>query len=177
LAQTQTGGIIAWVHGGQKYATKVDFEDGELISVCTCPYGNNCKHAVAVLLEYLEHVKKNREVPRVTEKDKRLVLLRGFTDEQAWDDEEEDEEYEGIDHDELASKEVWKTELIALRGFLEQQNKGQLIALIEEVAGNTLLSVRHYKTVMIFKGLSKKMVNAVRKEIHELSSEPAWTNH
>ncbi|OGP86685.1 MAG: hypothetical protein A2156_04185 [Deltaproteobacteria bacterium RBG_16_48_10] len=37
LAQTQTGGIIAWVHGGQKYATEVDFEDGELISVCTCP--------------------------------------------------------------------------------------------------------------------------------------------
>jgi uncharacterized Zn finger protein len=140
LAQTQTGGIIAWVHGGQRYATEVDFEGGELISVCSCPYGNDCKHAVAVLLEYLEHVKKNREVPRVTEKDKRLVLLRGFTDEQAWDDEEEDEEYEGTDHDELPQKKSGKTEPIALRGFLEQQNKEQLIALIED-CGNTLIRV------------------------------------
>ena len=40
LAQTQTGGIIAWVQGGRRYATEVDFEDGELISICTCliPY-------------------------------------------------------------------------------------------------------------------------------------------
>ena len=87
LAQTQTGGIIAWVQGGRRYATEVDFEDGGLISVCTCPYGNNCKHAVAVVLEYLDHVKKNKEVPRVTEQDKRLVLLRDFSDEQVWDDE------------------------------------------------------------------------------------------
>ena len=38
LAHTQTGALVAWVHGEQRYATEVDFEDGELISVCTCPY-------------------------------------------------------------------------------------------------------------------------------------------
>src|SRR3974377_2322308 len=65
LVQTQTGALVAWVYGGQKYATEVDFENGELISVCTCPYGNNCKHAVALVLEYLDHLKKKLEVPQV----------------------------------------------------------------------------------------------------------------
>jgi uncharacterized Zn finger protein len=180
LAQTQTGTLVAWVYGGQRYATQVDFENGELISVCTCPYGNNCKHAVAVVLEYLDHVKKNREVLRVTEKDKRLVLLRDFTDEQAWEDEEEDEdyEYEGIDHDELAPKKPGNAEPIALRRFLEQQNKEQLIALIEELAGkHSIIREALQDRYDLLKGSVRKMVNAVRKEIHELSSEPAWTNH
>jgi uncharacterized Zn finger protein len=178
LAQTQTGGIIAWVHGGQRYATEVDFEQGELISVCTCPYGNNCKHAVAVVLEYLDHVKKNKEVPRVTEQDKRLVLLRDSADEQEWGDEEEDEEYQGIDGDKLAPKKFGKTEPIFLRGFLEQQNKEQLIALIEELAGkHSIIREVLQDRYDLSKGSVKKMVNAVRKEIHELSSEPAWSNH
>jgi uncharacterized Zn finger protein len=173
LAQTQTGGIIAWVHGGQKYATEVDFEDGELISVCTCPYGNNCKHAVAVVLEYLDHARKNKEVPRVTEQDKRLVLLRDSADEQEWDD-----EYQGIDGDKLAPKKSGKTKPIALRGFLEQQNKEQLIALIEELAGkHSIIREALQDRYDLSKGSVKKIVNAVRKEIHELSSEPAWSNH
>lgn len=180
LAHTQTGGLVAWVHGGRRYATEVDFEDGELISVCTCPYGNNCKHAVAVVLEYLEHVKEKREVPRATEKDKRLVLLRDFTDEQAWDDDEEDEneEYEGIDHGELAAKKIGKTEPIGLRGFLEQQSKEQLIALIEEVATkHSIIREALQDRYDLSKGSARKMLNAVRKEIHALISEPAWTNH
>jgi uncharacterized Zn finger protein len=178
LAQTQTGRIIAWVHGGRRYATEVDFEDGELISVCTCPYGNNCKHAVAVVLEYLDHVKKNKEVPRVTEQDKRLVLLRDSADEQEWDDEEEDEEYRGIDGDKLAPKKFGKAEPIVLRGFLEQQNKQQLIVLIEELAGkHSVIRGAIQDRYDLSKGSVKKMVNAVRKEIHELSSEPAWSNH
>ena len=170
LAQTQTGALVAWVHGGKRYSTEVDFEDGELFSVCTCPYGNNCKHAVAVVLEYLDHVKKNREVPQVSEKDKRIVLLRNFTDEQAWDDEEEDEDegYEGTDHDELAPKKSGKTEPIALRGFLEQQNKEQLIALIEELAGKHFIILEALQDRYdLSKGSVRKMVNAVRKEIHE----------
>jgi uncharacterized Zn finger protein len=176
LAQTQTESLVAWVQGGQRYATEVDFEEGELISICTCPYGNNCKHAVAVVLEYLEHVKKNKKVPQVSRKDKRLVLLRDFTDEQAWDD--EDEEYEGIDHDELAPKKSGKTEPIALRGFLEQQNKEQLIALIEELAGkHSIIRGALQDRYDLSKGSVRKMVNAVRKEIHELSEEPGWTNH
>ena len=83
IACTSTGGIVAWVQGTKRYATLVDIEKGNLISACTCPYGDTCKHAVAVVLEYLECLKQNIEVPTVTEQDERLVLLR--------DNEEEDE--------------------------------------------------------------------------------------
>jgi uncharacterized Zn finger protein len=178
LAQTQTGGIIAWVQGGRRYATEVDFEEGGLISVCTCPYGNNCKHAVAVVLEYLDHVKKNKEVPRVTEQDKRLVLLRDSADEREWDDEEEDEEYREIDGDRLAPKKSGKTEPSILRSFLEQQNKEQLVALIEELAGkHSIIHEALQDRYDLSKGSVRKIVNAARKEIHELSSEPAWSSH
>jgi uncharacterized Zn finger protein len=178
LAHTQTGALVAWVHGGQRYATEVDFEEGELISVCTCPYGNNCKHAVAVVLEYLDHVEKNKEVPSVTEQDKRLVLLGDSVDEQEWDDEEEDEEYRGIGGDKLAPMKSDKTEPRILRSFLEHQNKKQLIALIEELAGkHSIIREALQDRYDLSKGSVKKIVNAARKEIHELSSEPAWSDH
>ena len=85
LAQTQTEGLIAWVQGEHRYATRVTLEDGELTSTCTCPYRACCKHAVAVVLEYLDRLKKNLEIPKVTEKDKRLVLLDESADEDSCD--------------------------------------------------------------------------------------------
>jgi uncharacterized Zn finger protein len=61
--RTPGGGLIAYVHGTERYATWVDFEEGELVSACSCPYGATCKHAVAVVLEYLDHLNKNIEIP------------------------------------------------------------------------------------------------------------------
>ena len=177
LTQTQTGALVAWVHGGQKYATEVDFEDGELISVCTCPYGNNCKHAVAIVLEYLDHLKKNREVPQITGQDQRVALLKGFADEEdrEVDDEEEGEEVDTIH---LVSPKSGKSIPPNLKGFLEEQTKEQLITLLKDLS-------ERYPSVCedlqdrqsLSKGSVKRIVAAVRKEIQELSSEPGWRNH
>jgi len=181
LAQTQTGSLIAWVQGKQKYATEVDVEKGELISVCTCPYGNNCKHGVAVMLEYLDHVKKKIEVPMVTEKDRRLALLEGMNEED-WDDEYEEEEEE-VDDDEVEGggpvpSKAGKTKPLDLKGFLGEQTKEQLITLFQDLS-------ERYQNVRedlmdrqnLSKGSVSRIVSAVRKEIHELSSEPGWRNH
>lgn len=176
LAQTQTKGIIAWVHGGQKYATEVDFEDGELISVCTCPYGNNCKHAVAVVLEYLDHLKKNREVPQITEQDQRVELLQGFTEEE--DTEDDYEEGEEVETGHSISKKGGKSIPPDLKGFLEGETKEQLITLLKDLS-ERYPSVRKdmQDRQNLSKGSVKKVVGAVRKEIHELSSKPGWRNH
>ncbi|MBU4139409.1 MAG: SWIM zinc finger family protein, partial [Euryarchaeota archaeon] len=40
------------VEGSTTYKTDVDLND--LQSECSCPYGINCKHGVAVLLQYME---------------------------------------------------------------------------------------------------------------------------
>jgi uncharacterized Zn finger protein len=67
LARTSHGGLVAWVLGSHRYATTIESEGKALIAACTCPYGGVCKHAVAVVLEYLEQVKRNRAIPTVTE--------------------------------------------------------------------------------------------------------------
>jgi uncharacterized Zn finger protein len=176
LARTQTGALVAWVYGGQKYATEVDFENGELISVCTCPYGDNCKHAVAVVLEYLDHLKKNREVPHIIEQDRRIGLLQGFTDEE--DREVDDEEGEEADTIHLASPKSGKSIPPNLKSFLEEQTKEQLITLLKDL-WKRYPSVREnlQDRQNLSKGSVKRVVSAARKEIHELSSKPGWRNH
>jgi len=177
LAQTQSGGIVAWVQGGRRYATEVDFEDEELISVCTCPYGNNCKHAVAVVLEYLDQLKEDREVPQLTGRDERLALLQGFTDEEDGED-YYDEEEEEVETGDSVSKRGGKPIPPDLKGFLEKQTKEQLINLLKDLS-------ERYPNVRedlgdrqnLSKGSSRKIIAAVRKEIQELSSEPGWKNH
>ncbi|MCZ7663784.1 MAG: hypothetical protein M5U22_13025 [Thermoleophilia bacterium] len=76
MAQTEDGALVAWVDGSDRYATKVvTDDDGMPDSICTCPYECDCKHGVAVLLEYLERVEHNRRVPQAGEGDERLELL------------------------------------------------------------------------------------------------------
>lgn len=93
LARTPGGGIVAWVNGTKQYATIVDMEDEELVSECDCPYWDTCKHAVAVILEFLKCMKAEDEIPLVREKDRRLRLLHKT------DNEEEFVNKEVCDHD------------------------------------------------------------------------------
>jgi uncharacterized Zn finger protein len=77
LAITQSGDLLSWVRGSSTYATKVSIDKGSLASVCTCPYYSPCKHAVALVLEYLDFIKNNKDIPSVSKKDERLLLLEG----------------------------------------------------------------------------------------------------
>lgn len=166
LARTPSGGLVAWVEGSQKYATRVEFEDGALDSDCSCPYGDTCKHAVAVVLEYLDHIKKGIEIPQVTGQDRRIGLREEFPEDEVWDDEEDKEMGSG--------KAVDKS----LETFLEQQTKAQLIALLKNLAERyPLVREALQDQSNLSKGTVGKMVNAVRKEIRDLSAKPGWTNH
>ncbi|MBI4641010.1 MAG: SWIM zinc finger domain-containing protein [Candidatus Tectomicrobia bacterium] len=179
LACTPGEGVVAWVQGTERYATMVDIEEEELVSACTCPYAGTCKHAVAVVLEYLEYLKQNTEVPMVTAKDRRLVLLQEAQDAEAWDeeDEENEEDEEEVDADHFAPGQSEKAAAGALHSFLEQQTKAQLIALLEEMAARysvvrEALQDRRDLTI----GTAAELVNAVRQEIEELSAEPDWSD-
>ncbi len=66
--------LVAWVDGSEEYATAVVYEDG-LSSECTCPIGNDCKHSVAVVLEYQALCRKNTFVPALDAGDSRCALL------------------------------------------------------------------------------------------------------
>ena len=47
-------------------------------SACTCPYWDTCKHAVAVVLEYLERLKTDSGVGEIDEDDPRLLKLEAI---------------------------------------------------------------------------------------------------
>jgi len=75
LAITDDGSLIAWVDGSERYATKVVIdEDGLPDSICTCPYQCDCKHGVAVVIEYLKRVENNQSVSKAKQDDDRLKL-------------------------------------------------------------------------------------------------------
>src|SRR5579862_5115971 len=81
LARGDDGGLLAWVHGSTRYATQVELRakpvDGtRLFARCTCPLQiSGCKHAVAVVVQYLEALKNGETMPPIDPADERLRLL------------------------------------------------------------------------------------------------------
>ena len=82
LGRTEGGTLAAWVRGTRRYATRVRLtERNGLESACTCPYWDTCKHAVAVVLEYLERLKTDSAIGEIDEDDPRLLKLEAIEDE------------------------------------------------------------------------------------------------
>lgn len=76
LAITPSGAILAWVMAEEHFATQVEYSDGELYSECSChPLGNSCIHAIAVIIEFIVHLKKKIDVPVAEPNDRRFFLL------------------------------------------------------------------------------------------------------
>lgn len=66
---TYSGSLVALVEGTIEYFTEVSLKNGKLSSICTCPVGHDCKHGVAAVLEYLDLIEQEEDVPVVTEED------------------------------------------------------------------------------------------------------------
>ncbi len=76
ISLTKTGGILAWVDAEELFATLVEYDDGELYSECTChPVENTCMHSIAVIIEFIVHLKKKLEIPEAKSNDRRFYLL------------------------------------------------------------------------------------------------------
>jgi uncharacterized Zn finger protein len=175
LVCTSTGSLLAWVQGTQRYATRVEITEGRLPSAYTCPVGSSCNHAVATVLEYLEHLKHNLHVPIVTESDRRIALLHEDGAGDGWTDEDEKENTETVPH--MPQKSATPS-TAALHSYLGQQTKAQLMALLEDLA-------QHHSVVReslldrrdLSMGSVKELVKQARQEIDHLSAEPGWRSH
>jgi len=175
LAATPAGGLIAFVQGGKKYTTLVYFQDGDLGSQCTCPYGVSCKHAVAVVLEYLNRAKKGGKIPALDDEDARLHVFKSNVDYDLDDDDYPEEE---VDDHHMSSGPGRNAGPAGLKGYLEKLTKDELIGFLLEEAGKhppVLEDLMHMEKLS--KGDVKKIVADVRREILSLSAEPAWRNH
>ena len=152
--------IVAWVIGIRQYATSVDVKDGDLISQCSCPYGERCKHAVALVLQYAEDVKNKKLLETVDENDERLIILKDTASGTLPGTLERDKPY-----DELSSQ-IDTLSLEEIRSIVKS-----IVDLYPEA--------RKYLTdrFLLSSGNMDKIVSATEREIYDLASQPAWTNY
>ncbi len=173
LALTHDDGVLAWVRGSDNYATMVTLERGRLTSVCTCPFDGNCKHAVAVVLEYLDQLKKKANIPLADKDDERIVLLEDevfITDGDEYDDEDDDQ---FSMEDELPAA---GTGIVSL---LKKKSKKELEKMLADVIEDhpeikKKLEVAHLPRKK--KGC-EALVREVTKAIVITSKEQGWRNY
>ena len=166
LGRTAGGTLAAWVRGTRRYATRVRLtERNGLESACTCPYWDTCKHAVAVVLEYLERLKTDSAIGEIDEDDPRLLKLEAIEDE--------DEEKENV----KARSGRSKSKTASLRPYLQEQTKAELVALVIELADahdavRQLIADRR----TLASGQTQKILQMIRREIHALE-ESLWDEY
>jgi uncharacterized Zn finger protein len=193
LARTEDGGLLAWVRGTQRYATVVerakDGEDtSELASRCTCPVGHRCKHAVAVVVAYLDALQHGHDVPVAAGSDRRLRLLAGEErDEETGaelaeeEDEEAEEEWPGSARRSRAARPA-RAQAAGrsdqVRTYLEGLPPAELVTYLLNLAAQYPEVGRELQTrSALATGEAGELVRQARREIRRLTVEPAWANH
>ena len=173
LVVLDSGGLLAWVAGTRRYATKVKIdEEGLPTSICTCPYRYDCKHGVAVVLEYLEQIGKDQRVPKAAKNDERLLLF----DKDRWEDDIDDIEDE--DHSYTEESPLTKKVESEIRSYLDGKTKSQLSQLIFELAGKfPQIAQELADRKQLASGNVKSLISRLKKEIREISNEPGWQNY
>lgn len=172
LGRTAGGTLAAWVRGTRRYATSVRLtERNGLESACTCPYWATCKHAVAVVLEYLECLKTDSGVGEIDEDDPRLLKLEAIGGEDEEFAEEEEEENVKVRSGRS------KSTAASLRPYLQEQTKAELVALVIELADahdavRQLIADRRDLAA----GQTQKILQMIRRELRDLA-EPTWDDY
>lgn len=98
LAISPDGAMLASVQGTRQYVTTVWWEQGgqadqALHSRCTCPVGLRCKHAVAVVADYLQALADKTGVPTADPNDRRWKKLSS-NDLNEWSMDEDDPSFD-----------------------------------------------------------------------------------
>ncbi|MBN1272347.1 MAG: SWIM zinc finger domain-containing protein [Candidatus Aminicenantes bacterium] len=172
LALSPSGELIAWVEGTDRYATKVAVKDKKISSSCTCPYGIDCKHAVAVVLESLKFLKNKKEIPLTKDEDSRIGLF---------------EKHHINRYNEIGSPQsVQKTYSgpflppktpQSLRAFLKQRTKKELIeSLLSITRRHPEIKAELHDEADLVTGKIEDLVKSISRDIDEISAEPAWWN-
>jgi uncharacterized Zn finger protein len=196
---SQAGELLATVMGGARYVTTVALSPGRkrpsLESVCTCPVGaSGCKHAVAVVAEYLQAIADGRDVPAASEDDPRWAKLdsdRAQQDE--WDDEDDEGSWnEDEDEDADSVRPVRKGRgsstparrqagIVNWDDKIEQHLRAKSQA---ELADLVWSLVRRFpeiyqefrERIALQEGDVGRLVAEARREIRQVTSETAWQN-
>ena len=158
LAMIKDSQLIATVTGTEQYITRVWMEDGKPGCECSCPYWDACKHAVAVILVYLDNIKSKTRVPLISahELEARLSVY-GMADDEG--------DEPGID-------------LEQTRAALKKLTKAQLIDWAIELFSDdsslfdTLPTARQPADVS-----PEKTIARLRQQIRKTTNERGWQDY
>ncbi len=187
LCVSGTGVLLAWVRGGRRYATRVhldltrDRRWDRIVSRCSCPMGVACKHAVAVVLEYLETVEKGADVPEAPEADERWTILE-LDDDGPWEDagDEDHADEEGpweapgpFTRSRRRRGSGWED----LRSFLETKTSEELAEIIMRFCeAHPELRKGLEDERRATGGEFSELLREARREMRALTAEDAWWN-
>lgn len=177
LCLAADGRLLAWVQGGDRYATAVSLsKSGKLSSVCTCPYGLSCKHAVAMVLTYLDKIQAGESIPAAGEDDERFERL---AEERDSDEEDVDDGEDDIALPPRVSKRKAKEDPHAAAcRYLEALPPIALLEFVKELAADFPdVRQRILDRAELVSGDVAKLIASTRREIDKVSAEPGWTRH
>jgi uncharacterized Zn finger protein len=196
LAISEDGRLLATVPGGERYAVTVRYEqsakkDGALYSSCTCPVGaSGCKHAVAVVAEYLERLGEGAETPAANQDDERWEMLADESGEEDDDDEADDLDMDSEDDDNeevfhvhrhrhpgATGRKTLKASDEKIRKYIEAKSREELVMLVWSLTERfPELREEFSDRIALGEGNVDRLVTEARKELRRVASEAGWRN-
>ena len=202
LASAEDGRLLATVLGGERYTVSVWLtpatkKQSKIESKCTCPVGfSGCKHAVAVVAEYLQALADEEVVPTADPDDARWIRLNRIENE-ADDDELDEWEIDGYDDEEEEEvEEYWPAEPEpkrqgkrrsakrtraewdeVIRQHIGDKGHEELVELVCSLVDRfSELREEFQERITLGEGNVDRLVVQARRELQDLTSEPAWRN-
>ena len=184
LVISKDGRLLAYVSGGERYITSVWMAGGKkkaksVQSKCTCPIGSDCKHAVAVVAEYLEQRAVDSEIPVAGDEDPRWVKLNDQALE--GDDWEGAEDEFEVDSEESAPKAARRSRTdwdVRIRKHIESKGREDLVELVWSLTERfPELRDEFRERIALGEGDVDRLIAEARKELRRVTSEMGWRNN
>ena len=197
LSISEDGWLLATVSGGERYAVTVWCEHfannfAVLYSRCTCPVGaSGCKHAVAVVAEYLEMLGEDAETPVADQDDERWEMLADESVEKDDDDETDDLDMDSeVDdneevfyahrhrHPEASGRKTLKATTQKIRNHIEAKSRDELVELVWALTERfPELREEFRDRIALGEGNVDRLVTEARKELRRVASESGWQDN
>jgi uncharacterized Zn finger protein len=177
--------LLATVTGGKRYAVSVWLEGTQrgrrapLRSTCTCPVGSDgCKHAVAVVAEYLDRLARGENAPPADPDDPRWVKLAdggAETDEPGEEDEEAAARPGGRTSDRRRTRQDWDEKI---RQHIQAKGREELAELVGSLVERfPELRDEFRERIALGEGDVDRLVAQARKELRHVTAQEAWRNN
>jgi uncharacterized Zn finger protein len=194
LTISDDGRLLATVQGNERYVVSVWLNAGKkkydtIESHCTCPVGDNCKHAVATVAAYLQALADGTTTLKTDADDPRWSKLSGDNAESEddlddWEDNGQEEEDEGEEYEAKPPKRrsasrrtrsEWDEKIERhIRGKSREELTEQVLSLVERYPE---LREEFRERIALSEGDVDRLVAQARRELRERTEEIGWQNH